>query len=127
MALEVAGVPLLTLGDFTQLVDGLRDDAAPPGTLAVWRSFEDVDPRQLYLHTRRHTPAARALLRTRTPEDGRRRENVCREGRCELPERVDSIVVHVEYRPLRLRLSELRGVLRGSDRPSDGCRKSTST
>jgi hypothetical protein len=48
MALELDGVPILTLGDFTQLVEGLRDDAQPLGVLAAWRNFEHVDPRQLY-------------------------------------------------------------------------------
>jgi hypothetical protein len=47
MALEVDGEPILTLGDFTQLVAGLEDDAYPLGTLAAWRNFEPVDPQAL--------------------------------------------------------------------------------
>jgi hypothetical protein len=48
ITLEVEGIPMLTLGDFTQLIEALRDDAHPLGTLAAWRNFEQVDPRDLY-------------------------------------------------------------------------------
>jgi hypothetical protein len=48
MALEIEGEPILTLGDFTQLIEGLRDDAHALGPLAAWRNFEQVDPRDLY-------------------------------------------------------------------------------
>jgi hypothetical protein len=48
VSLEVSGTPIMTLGDFTMLVDGLSDDARPLGTLAAWRNFEDVDPQELH-------------------------------------------------------------------------------
>ncbi len=48
MSLECDGTPILTLGDFSQLIAGLSDDAQPLGTLAAWRNFEDVDPQELH-------------------------------------------------------------------------------
>jgi hypothetical protein len=48
MPLEVNGVPIMTLGDFTVLINGLSDDAQPLGTLGAWRNFEPVDPQALH-------------------------------------------------------------------------------